>query len=309
MLVRLLKTVIIGLATLWVVATLTFFLLRVMPGGPFDEARQVPPAIKANLEARFHLREPMLSQYGLYMQGLVQGDLGPSYKYVNRRVNDMVLPALTVSAVLGFLALILGVSSGIAVSLWRVSTSHAGIKAACNTLGILTLATPTFIVGALLVLLFCYGLNWLPAARWVSPWHAILPSLTLSILPFSTTYFVMSTALSETARQPFIRIKHAFGLAESLIVWKHLLKSALIPLISILGPLSAAIVTGSFAVEWVFAIPGLGKYFINAISNRDYTLVMGITLVYAVLLIVFNAVMELLMTAVDPRLARKSEVQ
>lgn len=307
MLLRLLKTLLVGLATLWVVATLTFFLLRVMPGGPFDEARQVPPAIKANLEARFHLREPLVVQYGLYMGGLLRGDLGPSYKYVNRRVNDMVLPALSVSTVLGLLALLLGVGSGLAVSLWRVSTQNKTVKLACNTLGVLTLATPTFIVGALLVLLFCYGLNWLPAARWVTPWHAILPSLTLAILPFSTTYFVMSTALTETARQPFIRIKQAFGLTESLIIWKHMLKSALIPLLSILGPLGAAIVTGSFAVEWVFAIPGLGKYFINAISNRDYTLVMGITLIYAILLIVFNAVMELVMTAVDPRLARRSE--
>lgn len=298
----LLKRVLDGAITLVVVVCLTFFLMRLLPGGPFDKDRKVPPEVAQQLEARFHLNEPVLNQFGYYVAGLARGDLGPSYTSLTRRVNDIVAEGGGVSFVLGVGALAVGISLGGFLGIAAVVARRPWVKVLATLPGVVSLSMPTFIWGALLVLVFAYGLNWLPAARIVSPRHFILPILALSLTPFAYTFMLLKTATQEVLEQPFIGIKRAFGLPDTVILTRHTLRLALLPLVSILGPMSAMVVTGSFAVELIFAVPGLGRYFITSVINRDYTVVLGITLVYSALLILFNLVTDSLTLWLDPRL-------
>lgn len=302
MLQDLLKKVLNGLLTLLVVISLTFFLIRLLPGGPFDQDRKLPPAIQANIEAKYHLNEPVFKQYLYYMGNILQGDLGPSYKYVTRTVNDIVLDASRASFQIGSLALGLGISLGILLGTLAGITRNRWLDGMLSVLGISSISIPSFIFGAFLVLVFAYYLNLLPAARLAGPQHFILPIAALSLTPFAYTFLLIRTSVKEVCLQQFVVMKRCFGLPELAITFRHVLRNALIPLISILGPISAMIVTGSFAVELIFAIPGLGKYFVTAVTNRDYTLVMGITILYSVLLIAFNTFTDILYGIVDPRL-------
>lgn len=301
MLSGIVKRLLNGLFTLFVVISLTFFLMRALPGGPFDQERKLPPAIQANMEARFHLNEPLFNQYVRYMGGILQGDLGPSYKYITRSVNDIVAEATLVSFQLGAAALILGIGLGILMGTLAGITQNRWLDGFLSAFGMSSISMPGFIFGALLVLVFAYHLNLLPAARLATPQHYILPVLTLALTPFAYTFLLIRTTVREVRRQTFVTIKRCFGVPENRVIFAHVLRNSLIPLISILGPVSAMIVTGSFAVELIFAVPGLGKYFVTAVSNRDYTLVMGITIVYSVILILFNTFTDVLYTLADPR--------
>ena len=297
-----------GLITLFLIVSLTFFLLRIMPGGPFDQERQLPPAIMANMNARFGLDKPLHEQYFSYLAHVVRGDLGPSYKYMTRSVNDIVAQGALVSFELGAAAVFMGTLAGIAMALLAAWATGAGTRGGLlldglfSLLGVSALSMPSFIFGAFMVLLFATWLNWLPAARLETPAHAILPVLTLSMVPFAYSFLLVRNALNTINHATFIQIKHAYGLNPWRVLAKHALKNALIPLLSIMAPLTAALVTGSFAVELIFAVPGLGKHFIYAVSNRDYTLVIGITLVYSVVLILLNMATELLYGVVNPKL-------
>lgn len=303
-----LKQLLNGLVTLFVVISLTFFLMRVLPGGPFDQERKLPPAIQANLEAKFHLDAPLHEQYLMYLGNILRGDLGPSYKYVTRTVNDIVAEAGWVSFQLGLIALVLGVGAGLLLGTLAGMTRHRWLDGLLSTLGVTSISMPGFMFGALLVLVFAYFLNLLPAARLVGLQHYILPSLALSLTPFAYTFLLIRTTVKEVREQPFVQIKRCFGIKDQTVTFRHVLRNSLIPLISILGAMSAMIITGSFAVEWIFAIPGLGKYFVTAVSNRDYTLVMGITLIYSTLLIVFNMLTDMVYGWVDPRMRQAEEI-
>jgi oligopeptide transport system permease protein len=297
-----LKRFLNGLVTLFVVISATFFLIRVLPGGPFDQDRKLPPAIQANMEAKFHLNEPVFNQYVHYITHIAHGDLGPSYKYVTRSVNDIVAEASWVSFQIGGAALFLGVGLGILMGTFAGITRNRWLDGFLSAFGISSISMPSFIFGAFLVLVFAYYLNLLPAARLASPQHFILPIITLSLTPFAYTFLLIRTTVKEVRRQQFVMIKHCFGIPNLRVTFLHVLRNSLIPLISILGPISAMIITGSFAVELIFAVPGLGKYFVTGVTNRDYTLVMGITILYSVLLIVFNTFTDILYALVDPRL-------
>lgn len=308
MLQEILKRLFSGLLTLFVVVSLTFFLMRALPGGPFDQERKLPPAIQANMEAKFHLSEPLGNQYLTYLGNVMQGDLGPSYKYITRTVNDIVIQAGWVSLGIGLAALALGVSLGILLGALAGITENRWMDGLLSAFGITSISLPGFIFGAFLVMLFAYHLNILPAARLAGPQHYILPVFALSLTPFAYTFLLIRTAVKQTRRQQFVTIKHCFGIPYFRVAFHHVLRNSLIPLISILGPISAMIVTGSFAVELIFAIPGLGKYFVTAVSNRDYTLVMGITIVYSVLLIAFNTATDILYGFADPRFREQGKV-
>jgi oligopeptide transport system permease protein len=291
-----------GLLTLWVVISLTFVLMRALPGGPFDQERQLPPEIKKNMEARFHLDKPPIEQYFYYLGGLVQGDLGPSYKYQSRRVNDIVVEGFWASFQIGFLAMVIGTILGLLTGTWAGITKNKTMDGVLSLLGVSSISMPSFIFGGFLVLLFALRLNWLPAATLQTPSHYLLPVATLSLAPFAYTFLLIRTTVKEMKKQPFVFIKRSFGVDEYTVTLKHVLRNSLLPLISILGPISATIITGSFAVEYIFAVPGLGKSFVTAVSNRDYTLVMGVTIVYSVLLIFFNMGTDILYGILDPRL-------
>jgi oligopeptide transport system permease protein len=301
-----LQRLLTGLLTLFVVISLTFALLRLMPGGPFDQERRVSPAIKANMEARYHLNEPLWKQYILYVGGVAHGDLGPSYKYKSRTVTDIVGEATFTSAKLGFMALLVGGLSGVALGAMAGLSRNRWVDGLLTLLGVASISTPLFIFGGLLVLLFALTLNWLPAATLETPAHYILPVLSLSLMPFSYAFLLTRTTVRETRSRQYVLIKRSEGLSEGAIAVRHVLRNSLIPLVSILGPLAAAIITGSFAVEYIFAIPGLGRHFVTAVTNRDYTLVMGITIVYGVALILFNTFTDILYGLLDPRLREES---
>lgn len=291
-----------GLLTLFVVISLTFALLRLMPGGPFDEERRVPPAIQANIEARYHLNEPLWKQYALYMGGILRGDLGPSYKYKSRAVNDIVGEATVTSAKLGLMALLVGTTAGVVLGAIAGLTRSRLLDGLLTLTGVASISTPLFIFGGLLVLVFALTLNWLPAATLETPRHFILPVLSLSLSPFAYAFLLVRTTVREVRSMQYVLIKRSEGLPELTIALKHILRNSLLPLVSILGPLTAAIITGSFAVEYIFAVPGLGKHFITAVGNRDYTLVIGITIIYGLALIVLNTLTDIAYGMLDPRL-------
>lgn len=296
-----------GLLTLFVVISLTFLLLRLMPGGPFDQERKVPPAIKANIEARYHLNEPLWKQYAIYMGGVLRGDLGPSYKYKSRSVTDIVGEATATSTKLGMLALLVGTVGGVLLGTLAGLSRNRYVDGVLTLLGVASISTPLFIFGGFLVLIFALNLNWLPAATLETPQHYILPVLSLSLMPFSYAFLLTRTSVRETRSKQFVLIKRSEGLSEGVIAIRHILRNSLMPLVSILGPMAAAIITGSFAVEYIFAIPGLGKHFVTAVTNRDYTLVMGITIIYGVALIAFNTLTDILYGVLDPRMREEAK--
>ena len=302
-----LRQFLVGLATLFVVITLTFVLMRVLPGGPFDQERKLPPEIEANIEHKFHLDEPLWQQYAEYMANIAHGDLGPSYKYKTRTVNDIVGEATGVSFFIGFIAMLIGTLSGVALGAIAGLSQNKNVDHALSLVGVTSISTPSFIFGGFLVLIFALWLRWLPAATLATPAHYVLPVVTLSLVPFAYAFLLIRTSVREMKRQPFVRIKQSFGLAQEQINLRHILRNSLLPLVSILGPIAAAIMTGSFAVEYIFAVPGLGKHFITAVSNRDYTVVMGITIVYSVALIAFNMLTDIVYGYLDPRLREESK--
>ena len=297
-----LKRLLTGLLTLFVVVSLTFVLLRLMPGGPFDSERSLPPAIQANIEARYHLNEPMINQFGIYLGGILKGDLGPSFKFKSRSVNDIVSEATVTSVFLGSMAMILGTFFGVLLGTLAGLSRNRFVDGALSLIGVASISTPLFIFGGFLVLVFALNLNILPAATLESPRHYILPVLSLSLLPFAYAFLLIRNTIKETRSKSFVMIKRSAGLAESAIAIRHILRNSLIPLVSILGPIAAAIITGSFAVEYIFAVPGLGRHFVTAVTNRDYPLVVGITIVYSVALILFNMLTDIAYGYLDPRL-------
>lgn len=297
--------------TLWAVpvifsvATATFILMRAVPGGPFDKDKVLPPEIKANVEAKYHLDETVMKQYLRYMGGLAGGDLGPSYKYLSRSVNDILADSFPVSVTLGLLALVfslaLGLPAGITSAVFRRGWTE-GFFLFLTTLGI---SLPTFVLGSLLVLGFSMTLFILPPALWEGWRYAVLPVITLGILPASYIARFARTSCLDVLSKEFILTARAKGLGGTRIVLTHVLKNSMTSVASITGPIAAGLVSGSFLVEYIFSIPGMGKHFVQAVSNRDYPLIMGTTLVYTVLIVLANILVDLAYGLLDPRVREK----
>jgi oligopeptide transport system permease protein len=298
----LLKRSVHGLIVLWVVATFTFVLLRLAPGGPFDSDRKLPPEVLANLEAKYHLNEPLLVQYIRHLGGIVRGDLGPSFKYLDRGVSQIIRETLPTSALLGVLALAFTVLVAFPIGLLAAYYRGSLIDRWCLLLATLGISLPNFILGALLIWLVALELGWLQAGRWDDWRSVILPTITLGAAPAAYLSALLRSTLIESLSEDFIRTARAKGLKESIVIVKHALTHSLIPILTVMGPLTATLLTGSFVVEYVFAIPGMGRFFISAVTDRDYTLIMGVTLVYTGLLIVANLVVDILYSYVDPRI-------
>lgn len=298
----LLKRIVHGMVVLWVVATFTFVLLRLTPGGPFDRERKLPAEVIANLEAKYKLDEPLPKQYGRYLAGLLQGDFGPSYKYLDRGVNEIIRDTLPASALLGALALGFVLLVSLPVGLLAAYSRGSWLDRALMTLASLGIALPHFILGALLIWAFALHLGWFQAGRWDLMSSAVLPTVTLGAAPAAYLSALLRSSLIETLREDFIRTARAKGIRESAVLLRHALSLSLIPMVTVLGPLTAALLTGSFVVEYVFAIPGMGRFFITAVTDRDYPLIMGVTLVYTALLVGANLVVDLLYGLLDPRI-------
>ena len=298
----LMKRTVHGLVVLWVVATFTFLLLRLAPGGPFDSERKLPPEVLANLEARYHLNEPVLRQYSRYIAGMVRGDFGPSYKYLDRGVTQIIGETLPTSALLGGLALIFTILTAFPIGLLAAYYRGSIIDRCCQLVATFGISLPNFILGAGLIWLVALQLGWFQAGRWDDWRSAILPTITLGAAPAAYLSALLRSSLIETFSEDFVRTARAKGLKEYVVVVKHALAHSLIPVLTVMGPLAAALLTGSFVVEYVFAIPGMGRFFITAVTDRDYPLIMGVTIVYTALLVCANLIVDVLYTYVDPRI-------
>ena len=298
----LLRRLLHGLAVLWVVVTLTFVLLHLTPGGPFDRERRLPPEVLANIAAKYHLDESWSKQYARYLAGILRGDLGPSYKYLDRNVSDIVFDTFPVSALLGILALAFALAFSFPVGLCAAYYHNSWTDRSCLLLATSGVSLPHFILGALLIWLFSLQLGWFQAGRWETLSSMVLPTITLGAAPAAYLSYLLRSTLLETLGEDFIRTARAKGLKEITVLFKHALNNSLIPTLTVLGPLSAALITGSFVVEYIFAIPGMGRFFITAVTDRDYPLIMGVTLVYTVLLVCANLLVDLLYSIADPRI-------
>lgn len=291
-----------GAIVLWVVATITFLLLRIAPGGPFDRERKLPPEVLANIEAKYHLDEPLPAQYWRYLAALTRGDLGPSYKYIDRGVGAVIAETLPTSALLGLLALLFALTLALPTGLLAAYYRGSWIDRLCMLIATLGISIPHFVLGALLIWIIALQFNWLQAGRWDQWESVVLPMITLGAAPAAYLAALLRSTLLETFGEDFVRTARAKGLTESVVVLRHALRHSLIPVLTVMGPLAAALLTGSFVVEYVFAIPGMGRFFITAVTDRDYPLIMGVTLVYTALLVGANLLIDLLYGAVDPRI-------
>lgn len=294
-----LRSIIAGVITVFTVATITFFLLRIVPGGPFDTEKVFPEEVKKNIEEKYGLNLPIWQQYINYLKGLAKGDLGPSLKYRGQSVNAVLKDAFMVSFKLGLIALVISLITGITVGLiegsGRMGSSFISFG---FSIGI---SLPSFGWAYILLFASSYKLSLLPPALLENWRHIILPVLTLSILPATHIGMLVSARMKEEKNKLYIRFHKATGYGELKITCKFILRNILGPVISSLGPLTAYLITGSFVVEKVFAIPGLGKFFVTSVIDRDYTTTMGLTLLFATLLVVLNIISELLLSIVDPR--------
>jgi len=302
MLRLLLKRCLHGLLVLWVVATVTFLLLRLAPGGPFDSERKLPPEVIANLEAKYHLDEPLWQQYLRYLTGIARGDFGPSYKYLDRGVTEIIADTLPTSILLGGLAILFALAVSFPTGLLAAYHRNSLIDRCCMFVATLGISLPNFLLGAFLIWAIALQFGWLQAGRWDDWASMILPTVTLGAAPAAFLTALLRSTLIETFGEDFVRTARAKGLTEFVVVAKHALCHSLIPVLTVLGPLTATLLTGSFVVEFVFAIPGMGRFFITAVVDRDYPLIMGVTLIYTALLVCTNLLVDLLYSYVDPRI-------
>ena len=287
--------------TLWAIATVTFFLVRFAPGGPFQSEKEMPATARTQLMHLYGLDRPLGEQYGRFLANALHGDLGPSYKYPQRQVRDIIRDGVRVSAELGAWALLLAVLVGVPLGIVAAVRQNRGADHAAMALALVGVSVPNFVLGPLLVLVLSLGLYWLPPALWNGPESRVLPVVTLSVAYIAYIARLTRAGMLEVLRQDFIRTARAKGLSERVVVMRHALRLGILPVVSYLGPAAARIMMGSIVVEQVFAVPGLGRQLVGAAFNRDYTLVLGVVLFYATALMLLNLVVDVLYGRLDPR--------
>lgn len=292
-----------SLITLWVLVTVAFFMMRLAPGGPFDSDQALPPAVEANLRAAYQLDAPLHRQYLDYMGRLLRGDLGPSFRYPDRSVNELVAAGAGVSITLGLIAIVLATTLGVALGFFAALRRDGFWDHLLMSAAMVGLSVPTFVVAPLLILVFALWLGWAPPGGWAGgePARMVLPVITLALPPLAYAARLARGSLLDVLSADFVRTARAKGLSERRVVLHHCLRPALLPVVSWLGPAVAAIVTGSVVVEQVFGLPGLGRYFIQGGLNRDYTLVLGVVVLYGALIILMNLLVDLAYRWLDPR--------
>nr|ACN58944.1 binding-protein-dependent transport systems inner membrane component [uncultured bacterium BLR7] len=299
-----------AIPTLFIIITLAFFMMRLAPGGPFDGERRLPPEIERNVAAAYNLDKPVYEQYFLYLNRLAHGDFGPSYKIRDFSVSELIAQGFPVSLKLGLSAMTIAVFFGTFLGIMAALRQNRPTDYSVMSLAMIGICIPSFVTAPLLQLLFgiyglhIFGMNWtLPVGGWNGGAlrNMILPVLVLSLGPIAVIARLVRGSMVEVLRSNFIRTARAKGLPTHRIIWYHALHAGLLPLVSYLGPAIADIVSGSLIVEQIFGLPGIGRYFVQAALNRDYTLVMGVTIFYAALIILMNLAADLLYRVLDPR--------
>lgn len=299
-----LRRVLAALPTMLVVITVCYLLLHVTPGGPFDSERKVSAAVLANLQAKYHLDMPLWQQYLLYLKSLLQGDLGASFRYADWSVNDLVANALPVSAVIGGGSLLLSVVIGVAVGIVAALRQNSAVDYGVMLIGNVGSAVPSFVLGPVLIIVFAILLQWLPAGGWnnFEPRFMILPMVLLTFINVSIIGRVMRGSLIEVLHSNYIRTARAKGLPTRVVILRHALKPALLPVVSLLGPLAISSITSALVTETVFSLPGLGKLIVNGAGNRDYTLVLGLVVLVTILTVALNLLVDLAYAWLDPKI-------
>jgi oligopeptide transport system permease protein len=294
--------------TLLIIVTLSFFMIRLAPGGPFAREKEVPELILQNLLKRYHMDEPLSKQYLRYLGDIIRWDLGPSFRYRDVTVNEIIDQGLPVSMTLGITSLLLAVISGVSVGIISALKQNKWPDYAAVSIAVVGISVPLFVMGPVLQLFLGMKLKILPMGQWISVhgWKAvILPAVTLSFPYFAYIARLSRASILEVLRSDYIRTARAKGLKESVVVWKHVLKGALLPVVTYLGPAFSGIVTGSVVIETVFLVPGIGRPFIQSAVNRDYTLIMGEVVVYSIILIMANLIVDIVYGFLDPRISYK----
>ena len=299
-----LKRVLEALPTLFILITFSFFLMRLAPGSPFTSERAYPPEVMANIEAKYHLNEPLHKQYILYLKNLAQGDFGPSFKYKDQSVNDLIASAFPVSFKLGMTAFAFAVLIGIFAGSLAALKQNSRWDYILMSFSMIGVVMPSFVFAPLLVLLFAITLGWLPAGGWNggAALYMILPVASLTIGYVAGIARIMRGSMIEVLHSNFIRTAKAKGLSTARIILKHALRPALLPVITYLGPAFVGIITGSMVIESVFGLPGMGQLFVNGALNRDYSLVLSLTILVGTLTILFNAIVDILYAVIDPKI-------
>lgn len=293
-----------AIPTLLLIVAAAFFLMRAAPGGPFDDERALPPEIEANLQAAYGLDQPVTVQFARYLGGLVRGDLGPSFRMKDFTVAELIGRGLPVTLSIGAAALLLGIGLGVPLGLAAGLRQNGWADHAVMSVALVGIAVPNFVVAPVLALVFGLYLGWLPMAGWEpgSAKHLVLPVVTLALPLVAYLARLTRGSLLEVLQAPFIRTARAKGLDPGVILRRHALKPTLLPVVSFLGPAAAALLTGSLVVEQVFGLPGVGRYFVQGAINRDYTLVMGMVVFYASLILLLNLAVDLVYGWLDPRI-------
>jgi oligopeptide transport system permease protein len=287
---------------LFVIITATFFMVRFVPGGPFTAEKAIPPEILKNLEAHYGLDQPLWRQYLGYLGKIAHGDLGPSFKYSNRTVNEIIADKLPVSLELGAISLVIALVVGLTLGVLAAVRRNSWLDYLASSIGMLGICVPTFVMGPLLVLFFAIRLGWVNASGWNDWPDRILPCLTLGFVYAAYIMRLTRGGMLEVLNQDYIRTARAKGASETRIVLRHALRGGLLPVVSFLGPAIAGILTGSFVIETIFQIPGLGREFVNSAFNRDYTLVLGTVILYAGLIVSLNLIADVVQVWLNPKL-------
>ena len=295
--------------TLFLIVTFSFFIMKVAPGGPFSAERNPPPEVLANINKVYHLDEPIPKQYVRYLGNMLRGDLGPSFRYKDYTVNDLIGNTMPTSLILGITALCSALVFGLLVGLVSAVKRNSIADYASMSIAVIGISVPLFVVGPLLMLLFAVKLKWLPTSGWITGRQGlktlVMPALALSLPYFAYIARLSRASVLEVLRSDYIRTAYAKGLSYPVVLFKHALKGALLPVISYLGPAFAGIITGSVVIEKIFLVPGLGTFFVQSALNRDYTLIMGTVVMYSVILILMNFVVDILYAVIDPRISYK----
>lgn len=291
-----------SLLTLFVVITLTFFMMRMIPGGPFTDEKAIPSFVLEKMMSRYHLNDPLLIQYGRYLLNVLCLDLGPSYRYEGMTVNELIASGFPASFMVGGIALVLALLVGIPAGIISALKRGKWQDRLAMILATLGVTVPGFVIAAAFVYIFAWRLGWVTVGFWEGISTAILPAITLAGYPAAFISRLIRSGMLEVLEQDYIRTARSKGLRERAVVYVHALKNAIIPVITYLGPLTAGILTGSFVVEQVFGVPGLGTFFVTSITNRDYTTIMGVTIFYSALLVFFNLIADICLAFVDPRI-------
>jgi oligopeptide transport system permease protein len=296
------KRLVYMLISLWLIITATFFFMRIAPGNPFTSEKKLPPEIEANLNAHYGLDQPWYVQYGEYIVRILKWDFGPSFKYKSQTVNDLISDGFPVSALLGLEAIFIAVAVGVLLGIIAAMFHNKWQDYTAMIIAVFGISVPSFIMASFLQYSLAIELGLFPVARWESFQHTILPALALASTPMAFIARLTRSSMLEVLANDYIKTAKSKGLSKGVITVKHAVRNALLPVVTYMGPLTAGILTGSFVIERIFGIPGLGAHFVTSISNRDYTVIMGVTVFYSILLLVSILLVDILYGIIDPRI-------